>query len=66
MRTREWHPRVPEQRPGPPGHCRWHLRLKSATIAFQQCTGLTADGIIGPNTWSELDYWRWNDIDCHK
>ncbi|QLJ02758.1 peptidoglycan-binding protein [Streptomyces sp. NEAU-sy36] len=39
---------------------------KSATIAFQQCAGLAADGIIGPNTWAALDYWWWNDIDCHK
>ena len=39
---------------------------KSATVAFQQCAGLPADGIIGPNTWRELDYW-WNwDVDCHK
>ncbi|MFD7540232.1 peptidoglycan-binding protein [Streptomyces sp. NPDC059819] len=39
---------------------------KSATIAFQQCAGLSADGIIGPNTWSALDNWWLNDIDCHK
>ncbi|MCQ8774413.1 peptidoglycan-binding domain-containing protein [Streptomyces telluris] len=39
---------------------------KSATKAFQQCAGLTDDGIIGANTWRELDYWWWNDIDCHK
>ncbi|MCX4409745.1 MULTISPECIES: peptidoglycan-binding protein [unclassified Streptomyces] len=39
---------------------------KSATVAFQQCAGLLADGIIGPATWSELDRWWLNDIDCHK
>jgi zinc D-Ala-D-Ala carboxypeptidase len=39
---------------------------KSATIAFQQCAGLSADGIIGDNTWTALDNWWWNDIDCHK
>ncbi|MFE9571712.1 peptidoglycan-binding protein [Streptomyces sp. NPDC006692] len=26
---------------------------KSATIAFQQCAGLSADGIIGPRTQAE-------------
>ncbi|MEU8034210.1 peptidoglycan-binding domain-containing protein [Streptomyces sp. NPDC049099] len=39
---------------------------KSAVVAFQQCAGLHADGIIGPNTWSALDRWWLNDIDCHK
>ncbi|MCA6091307.1 peptidoglycan-binding protein [Streptomyces sp. SCA3-4] len=39
---------------------------KRATQAFQQCAGLPADGIIGPNTWRELNYWWWNNIDCHK
>ncbi|MDN3059020.1 peptidoglycan-binding domain-containing protein [Streptomyces sp. SRF1] len=39
---------------------------KSASIAFQQCAGLSADGIIGLNTWPALDRWWLNDIDCHK
>lgn len=39
---------------------------RSATVAFQQCAGLSADGIIGPNTWAQLDRWWINDIDCHK
>ncbi|MEV4442078.1 peptidoglycan-binding domain-containing protein [Streptomyces sp. NPDC049577] len=39
---------------------------RSATVAFQQCAGLDDDGVIGPNTWSALDYWWWNDIDCHR
>ncbi|WP_329468199.1 peptidoglycan-binding domain-containing protein [Streptomyces sp. NBC_01431] len=39
---------------------------KSATIAFQQCAGLSADGIIGRDTWAALDNWWLNDIDCHK
>jgi len=30
---------------------------KNATINFQKCVHLTADGIIGPDTWSELNYW---------
>ncbi|AEW99872.1 peptidoglycan-binding domain-containing protein [Streptantibioticus cattleyicolor] len=39
---------------------------RNAVIAFQECAGLGTDGIIGPNTWSALDYWWLNDIDCHK
>jgi peptidoglycan hydrolase-like protein with peptidoglycan-binding domain len=29
-------------------------KTEAATLAFQKARGLTADGIIGPNTWSEL------------
>ncbi len=39
---------------------------ESATKAFQQCAGLARDGIIGENTWRELNYWWLNDIDCHR
>ncbi|MEM7716287.1 MAG: peptidoglycan-binding domain-containing protein [Cyanobacteria bacterium P01_A01_bin.68] len=28
---------------------------KQAVINFQQAQGLTADGIVGPNTWSEIN-----------
>ncbi|MGW5353604.1 peptidoglycan-binding domain-containing protein [Streptomyces sp. NPDC004031] len=24
---------------------------------FQSCAHLTADGVVGPNTWAALDYW---------
>jgi peptidoglycan hydrolase-like protein with peptidoglycan-binding domain len=27
------------------------------TTEFQQCVGITVDGIIGPVTWSKLNYW---------
>ncbi len=30
---------------------------RSATIYFQRCVGIAQDGIIGPNTWSWLNYW---------
>ena len=33
---------------------------KNATINFQKCVHLSADGIIGPDTWSELNYWVTN------
>ncbi|GHC40224.1 peptidoglycan-binding domain-containing protein [Streptomyces cinnamoneus] len=39
---------------------------KNATKAFQQCAGLASDGIIGKDTWRELNHWWWNDIDCDK
>ena len=34
-------------------------QTKQAVIDFQQAQGLTADGIVGPNTWSKLlNQWR--------
>lgn len=30
---------------------------KNATINFQRCVHLSADGVIGPDTWSQLNYW---------
>jgi zinc D-Ala-D-Ala carboxypeptidase len=29
----------------------------AATRAFQSCAHISVDGVIGPNTWSELNYW---------
>jgi peptidoglycan hydrolase-like protein with peptidoglycan-binding domain len=29
----------------------------AATRAFQSCVHIGVDGIIGPDTWSELNYW---------
>jgi len=29
----------------------------AATRAFQSCAHISVDGEIGPNTWSELNYW---------
>lgn len=29
----------------------------AAVRKFQRCMGLAVDGIIGPNTWRELNYW---------
>ncbi|MFC0439658.1 peptidoglycan-binding protein [Kutzneria buriramensis] len=39
---------------------------RSAVETFQQCDGITADGIVGPQTWSELDYWAASSsyLDC--
>lgn len=28
-----------------------------ATRNFQACVHISVDGIIGPNTWSKLNYW---------
>lgn len=30
---------------------------RSAIVRFQRCMGITADGIVGPVTWSHLNYW---------
>jgi zinc D-Ala-D-Ala carboxypeptidase len=30
---------------------------RSDVKKFQGCVGLTQDGIVGPNTWSKLNYW---------
>lgn len=30
---------------------------RAKIIHFQQCVGITADGIVGPVTWSNLSYW---------
>jgi zinc D-Ala-D-Ala carboxypeptidase len=30
---------------------------KNATINFQRCVHLSADGVIGPDTWTQLNYW---------
>jgi zinc D-Ala-D-Ala carboxypeptidase len=30
---------------------------KATTRAFQSCVGIPADGVIGPQTWRELDSW---------
>lgn len=35
-------------------------QTRDRTIAFQNCTGLTPDGIIGPLTWATLDYYNQN------
>ncbi|MEU4929593.1 peptidoglycan-binding domain-containing protein [Streptomyces yokosukanensis] len=38
---------------------------RRAVVDFQHyCAGITDDGIIGPNTWSKLDYWWGNGKDC--
>lgn len=37
---------------------------KGATQAFQECAGLTPDGIIGPQTWAALDYWVNTPYSC--
>jgi zinc D-Ala-D-Ala carboxypeptidase len=29
----------------------------AATRNFQACVHISVDGVIGPNTWSELNYW---------
>ena len=29
----------------------------AATKAFQKCAGISQDGIIGPNTWAQLNKW---------
>ncbi|MFI0898153.1 peptidoglycan-binding protein [Streptomyces sp. NPDC020983] len=34
---------------------------KADVMKFQSCAGLTADGVVGPNTWAALDYWVWQD-----
>jgi len=30
---------------------------RDAIIRFQRCVGISADGIVGPVTWSHLNYW---------
>ncbi|MGW2648656.1 peptidoglycan-binding domain-containing protein [Streptomyces sp. NPDC001393] len=36
----------------------WGDQTQAAVIKFQQCAGLQpVDGIVGPQTWSKLDYW---------
>ena len=30
---------------------------RSSIIRFQRCVGITADGVVGPVTWSYLNYW---------
>ncbi|MEU6972223.1 peptidoglycan-binding domain-containing protein [Kitasatospora aureofaciens] len=32
-------------------------QTQNAVIDFQKCVGLKPDGIVGPNTWSQLDHW---------
>ncbi len=30
---------------------------RAAVRTFQKCAGITVDGIVGPQTWSKLNYW---------
>jgi peptidoglycan hydrolase-like protein with peptidoglycan-binding domain len=30
---------------------------RAAIVRFQRCVGITADGIVGPVTWSRLNFW---------
>jgi zinc D-Ala-D-Ala carboxypeptidase len=30
---------------------------RDAIKRFQRCVGITADGVVGPVTWSHLNYW---------
>ncbi|MGW5364144.1 peptidoglycan-binding domain-containing protein [Actinopolymorpha pittospori] len=30
---------------------------RNAVGTFQTCTGIQVDGIVGPQTWAELNYW---------
>jgi len=36
----------------------------AATKAFQKCAGSSVDGEIGPDTWSELNYWMSKNVYC--
>ena len=36
----------------------------AATKAFQKCAGISVDGEIGPDTWSELNYWMGKSTYC--
>jgi peptidoglycan hydrolase-like protein with peptidoglycan-binding domain len=40
-------------------------QTKSVTIAFQKCAKITADGIIGPVTWSKLDFYFTHTGTCN-
>ncbi|MEU6511821.1 peptidoglycan-binding domain-containing protein [Streptomyces sp. NPDC046942] len=35
----------------------WGDNTQAAVLKFQGCAGLQKDGIVGPQTWSKLDYW---------
>ncbi|MBO1331346.1 peptidoglycan-binding protein [Streptomyces sp. VRA16 Mangrove soil] len=41
-------------------------RTRDAVYTFQNCIGLSVDGVVGPQTWSELYYWdtRYYYPDC--
>jgi peptidoglycan hydrolase-like protein with peptidoglycan-binding domain len=28
-----------------------------SVYSFQSCMGLSVDGVVGPQTWAQLDYW---------
>jgi zinc D-Ala-D-Ala carboxypeptidase len=36
---------------------RFGTLTKAETQEFQRCVHIAADGIIGPDTWAELDFW---------
>jgi lysozyme len=38
---------------------------RTATIQFQRCSGLAQDGIIGPQTWSQLNLWTNGGVACN-